>query len=277
MELARQMIVKPWGRCDIAPDFAVPDGQRIGEIWYDAPGADALPLLVKWLFTSEKLSVQVHPNDAQAKARGHLSGKEECWYIVGAEPGAMLGIGLKETADIDTLHRAALSGEIEALIDWRPVQAGEYYYIPAGTIHAIGQGVTLIEVQQYSDITYRLYDYGRLDNGKLRTLHLDDALAVANPEPYRDSRSGRAAIGQMLVDGPHFRMMLLDGGCLQRLSEFDGRKWIVPVKGTISHDGGDAGAGDCLLLPPDATINLSYDALILVAGVGLDPKSAAPR
>ncbi|MFC4292806.1 class I mannose-6-phosphate isomerase [Sphingorhabdus arenilitoris] len=269
MKLAKQMVAKPWGRCDIPGSFAVPAGQRIGEIWYEAPEGGNSPLLVKWLFTSEKLSVQVHPNDAQAKARGYLSGKEECWYIVSAQPGSLLGIGLRQAISKDDLRAAALSGGIEALIDWRPVHAGEYYYIPAGTIHAIGPGITLVEVQQHADITYRLYDYGRLDNGHLRTLHLDDALAVATLLPYSDSRSGKAKTGAMLTDGPFFRLLLADAGSRDKISGLTGSKWIVPVAGAVSIDEEIVDVGECLLASEDAVIDLTDDGLALIAAAVL--------
>ena len=201
MNLHRHLVEKPWGRSDVPAAFGEVQGRRIGEVWYQGAGRDQLPLLVKWLFTSEKLSIQVHPNDVQAQDRGLASGKEECWFIVHAEPGAVLGIGTKQSLSADKLRSAALSGEIEPLMDWKPVSAGDYYYIPAGTIHAIGAGITLIEVQQYADVTYRLFDYGRP-----RELHLDDGVAVSVAAPYADVRSGRAVGGKRLVDGPYFQL-----------------------------------------------------------------------
>ncbi len=171
MKLAKHLVEKPWGRTDIPAQFGDINGRRIGEIWYEAPDGRPLPILVKWLFTSEKLSIQVHPNDDQARARGLPSGKEECWYIVDAEPGAVLGMGTTQPLNSAELRAASLSGEIEQLMDWKPVKAGDYFYIPAGTVHAIGAGITLVEVQQYADITYRLYDYGtatRIASGRRR-------------------------------------------------------------------------------------------------------------
>ena len=99
--------------------FDPPAGERIGEVWF-TDGAD-LPLLAKYIFTSEKLSVQVHPNDEQARARGLARGKSECWYILEAEPGATLGLGLTRAIDSEELRAAALDGSIEQLMDWRPV------------------------------------------------------------------------------------------------------------------------------------------------------------
>ena len=266
MKLKTQMVEKPWGRDDIAPAFGAPAGKRIGEIWYDADGV-SLPLMVKWLFTSQKLSVQVHPDDAQAHLRGLPSGKEECWYIVSAEPDAVLGIGTKIPMDAAQLRDAALSGDIEHLMDWKPVQAGDYYYIPAGTVHAIGPGITLVEVQQNADITYRLYDYKRLDNGKLRPLHLDDAVSVANAQPYCDPRSGQALQSQQIVGGPHFRLWLVDSpDALAALPETE-NSWLIPLCEEITLDGQSASMGDCLYRTGNAPVIMGKNARLLVAAV----------
>jgi mannose-6-phosphate isomerase len=252
MLLERHFVEKPWGREDIPAVFGAPAGQRIGEVWYEAPDGAPLPLLVKWLFTSEKLSIQVHPSDEQALARGLSSGKEECWYIVDAEPGAVLGIGTTQTLTADELRAASLSGEIEGLMDWKPVQAGDYFYIPAGTVHAIGAGITLVEVQQYADITYRLYDYGRP-----RELHLDDGVAVSKAAPYADPRSGKAKGNTQLVDGPYFKLWLVDNADALAALPADNQRWIVPLEG---HQ-----AGQCQLA--DAGVIVPFNAPVLVASV----------
>jgi mannose-6-phosphate isomerase len=172
-------VEKPWGRDALPQPFSAPEGQRVGEIWFEPPAA--LPqLLVKYIFTSEALSVQVHPSNAETLAKGlGKQGKEECWLIVDAEPDAVLGIGFKQSLAPEAMRRAAEDGSIEHLMQWHKVRAGDFFYIPAGTVHAIGAGISLIEVQQNSDITYRLYDYGRP-----RELHLDAGIAVAHGEPY---------------------------------------------------------------------------------------------
>ncbi|PEQ10193.1 mannose-6-phosphate isomerase, partial [Novosphingobium sp. PC22D] len=159
--LAIRQVEKPWGRDVLPAPFSAPAGKRIGEIWFEPP--PELPqLLVKYIFTSEALSVQVHPSDAETMAAGlGRQGKEECWLILAAEPGARLGIGFREPLDGAAMRKAALDGSIEHLMDWHSVRPGDFFHIPAGTVHAIGAGVSLIEVQQNSDITYRLYDYGR--------------------------------------------------------------------------------------------------------------------
>ncbi len=232
--------------------FGNVDGKQIGEVWYESADKAVLPLLVKWLFTSEKLSIQVHPNNSQAAERGMQSGKEECWYIVSSEPGAVLGIGTKIALDADDLRAASLNGSIETLMDWKPVKAGDYYYIPAGTVHAIGAGITLIEVQQYADITYRLYDYGRP-----RELHLEDGVAVCDAKPYNDARCGSAIGGRQLVDGPHFRLWLVDSPDALAVLPVDTIRWLVPIEGTQ--------AGECILL--DGGEAAVFDGKMLVAMV----------
>jgi mannose-6-phosphate isomerase len=194
------------------------------------------------------------------RARGMPSGKEECWYVVDAEPGAVIGIGTKRPLSSEELHAASLSGEIEGLMDWKTVSAGDYFYIPAGTIHAIGAGISLVEVQQYADITYRLYDYGRD-----RELHLDDGVAVSSATPYADPRSGHAGTGTQLVDGPHFELWYVrDMDELPPLPPL-ANIWIIPLSGEVQTDGDVAAKGDCIVTYGQAKITLSSDAKALVA------------
>lgn len=260
MKLNKHLVEKPWGRTDVPAAFGDMGGRRIGEIWYEGNGAEQLPILVKWLFTSEKLSIQVHPDDAKAQARGMRSGKEECWYIVDAEPGAVLGMGTKHRLSKEELRAASISGEIEHLMDWKPVRAGDYFYIPAGTVHAIGAGIALVEVQQYADITYRLYDYGRP-----RELHLDDGISVSVAAPYADPRSGRAVSGQQLVDGPFFNLWLISKNAeLRQIAKFD-RYWAIPLSGKIDMAGEKAAIGDCLIVENFDEVIMSGDARMLIA------------
>jgi mannose-6-phosphate isomerase len=151
VKLSRKYVEKPWGRTSLPPMFDAPAGQRIGEVWFT--GGTDLPLLAKYIFTSERLSIQVHPNDEQARARGLSSGKTECWYILDAEPDAVIGLGLTGQVSAEDLREAALDGSIERLIDWRPVNAGDFIVVPPGTIHAIGAGISLLEFQQNVDVT----------------------------------------------------------------------------------------------------------------------------
>lgn len=260
MKLHRYSVEKPWGRTDIPAAFGGAEGRRIGEVWYADANKAPLPLLIKWLFTSEKLSIQVHPNDTQAQARGLTSGKEECWFVVHAEPGAVLGIGTTRPLSADELRNAALSGEIEALIDWKPVSAGDYYYIAAGTVHAIGAGVTLVEVQQYADVTYRLFDYGRP-----RELHLNDGVAVSVATPYVDARSGRSKGGQQLASGPFFHLWYADKR--EQISSIfaEGPWFVIPLDGEVTFGGEIGRVGDCLLIADIHMLEWSDSARCLIA------------
>lgn len=192
--LAATAYEKVWGSPDTEPWHRNPERRNIGEIWFAA--SDSVPLLVKLLFTSDNLSVQVHPNDDYAGAHHDGSrGKTEMWHILRAEPEAKIALGLREKVTAEQLREAALTGEIMEMLDWIPVKPGDTYFIPAGTIHAIGGGITLCEVQQLSDITYRLFDYGRD-----RELHLEHAMAVSHREP----RAGMVK-PELLVECPYFK------------------------------------------------------------------------
>lgn len=202
------VVEKPWGRTDVPSDFGDFGDRRVGEIWFSHPDGVDAPIMVKFLFTSERLSIQVHPDDEAAAAAGYPRGKEECWLVLDADPDAELGVGLTETTTREALREAALDGSIINMIDWRTAKPGDFVYNRAGTIHAIGAGLTVVEVQQNVDCTYRLYDYGRP-----RELHLDTGLAVSATAPRPDERDGRvtASDNRMLVDGPHFRLLHLAG------------------------------------------------------------------
>ncbi len=168
---------KVWGSRNLAPWFADPPN-KIGEIWFESPAG--APLLVKFLFTTENLSVQVHPDDEYAGFHHQgANGKTEMWHILRADPGARIALGLKRDVTAAELREASISGAIMDLLNWIPVKPGDTYYTPAHTIHAIGAGVALCEIQQVSDITYRLYDYGRP-----RELHLDHGVAVSDLKAY---------------------------------------------------------------------------------------------
>jgi mannose-6-phosphate isomerase len=182
-----------WARADAA------GAEPIGEIWFEEPAAADSELLVKFLFTSDKLSIQVHPDDDAARAMGLPRGKSEAWYVYDAEPGATIGAGLVRSVSKDELRAASLDGSIERLLHWRPVAKGDFLYSPAGLIHAIGPGLSLIEIQQNLDLTYRFYDYGRP-----RALQLDQALAAADAS-LQPARSENRPLG----DG---RMLLQAGG-----------------------------------------------------------------
>ncbi len=254
-----RMVEKPWGRDALPAPFTAPPGQRIGEVWFEPP--PELPqLLIKYIFTSDKLSVQVHPSDAQLP--GH--GKEECWLVIAAEPGALLGIGFSEPIGPEAMRAAALDGSIEHLLDWHPVQAGDFFYIPAGTVHAIGAGVSLIEVQQASEVTYRLYDYGRP-----RALHLDDGIAVARGDPYATRYRRKISPGGSLclVDGPLFRLDRIDGlPDADILARYGGAPVLaIPMQGDARIGAESIAPGGCALSPNVDAIGFASGHICLIA------------
>ena len=255
--LATTLSPRPWGVDALPAPFVSPPGERIGEVWFTPPAAlDAL--LVKYIFTSEKLSVQVHPNDAQAPA-GHR-GKEECWLVLAAQPGATLAIGFDAPLGPEALRAAALDGSIEQLLTWFPVKPGDFFYIPAGTVHAIGPGLSLIEIQQNSDITYRLFDYGRP-----RELHLEAGIKVAQGRPHdpadRQHLPEHGAVG--LVKGPHFRLDRLDGvPSAATTARYVGPLLVLPLDASLEVAGERVEPGQCALAPNLDQVKFSRRSLI---------------
>jgi mannose-6-phosphate isomerase len=245
MLLATRTVEKPWGMDTLPPPFESRPGQRTGEIWFEPP-RDLPQLLVKYIFTSEKLSVQVHPSDRQTQAAGlGRQGKEECWLVVAAEPGAVLGIGFDEPLGAEAMRAASLDGSIEQMLTWHPVEAGDFFYIPANTVHAIGGGVSIIEIQQNSDITYRLYDYGRP-----RELHLEQAVAIARGEPHDPACRQNAAhkLSATLVGGPYFRVDLIRGlPSAETAAGYRGCLLVIPREGDAVVDGEPVRPGQCAL------------------------------
>jgi mannose-6-phosphate isomerase len=257
-------VEKPWGKDELPAPFTAPRGKRIGEIWFEPP--PELPqLLVKYIFTSEALSVQVHPSDAQTLADGlGRQGKEECWYIIHAEPDAKLGIGFIEDIDGETMRRAALDGSIEHLLSWYPVKPGDFFYIPANTVHAIGAGIGLIETQQNSDITYRLYDYGRP-----RELHLDKGIRVAKGETYGEAfhRHVPERETSTLVDNALFRLDQIEGAPHDdvRARYGNGKLLVIPRDGWARIGGDEIAPGSCGLASSLADVVFAPDGLCLIA------------
>ena len=263
LQLSTKMVAKVWGREDLPPPFAAPDGERIGEIWFEPP-AEFPQILVKYLFTSEKLSVQVHPSDAEALPGE--AGKEECWLVLDAEPGASLAIGFEREVTAEEIAVAAQDGSIEQLLTWHPVKPGDLFYLPAGTVHAIGPGLALVEVQQNSDTTFRLYDYGRP-----RELHLERSLAVAQGVPYdKVHRTSIADSGPNLVDSPYFRLLRIEGQPDSALvSEWSGPALVLPLEGAVSAmaEPTRAGAGECLYAETLADLDFADAGVTLLVGM----------
>jgi mannose-6-phosphate isomerase len=266
--LATRRVEKPWGRHDLWPGFAdpAPDAAPVGEIWFQTPGGGNPELLVKYLFTSEHLSVQVHPTDAEARKAGYPRGKDEAWLILAAEPGATIAIGTKQPMRKEELRAASLDGSIEHLLDWKPVEAGDFIYSPAGTVHAIGGGLTLIEIQQNVDLTYRLYDYG-----SDRELHLDEGVAVSDPRPF-EPLPPPAPSGDpdraILAEGPKFVVERWPAG-KRDIALPDGTPgWLVPVSGEGVVDGVAWRAGECVLVTGTAELHAEEGSDLLFAYPG---------
>jgi len=227
-----RVVHKPWGVGDLQPWSSV-DGSddAVGELWFERADKDAPApaLLLKLLFTGAPLSIQVHPDDTFARAMGMPNGKSEAWYILSAEPGAQIGVGLKHRITPQELRTSIRNGSIVELMDWRSVAPGDVIFIPPGTIHSIGAGIVLAEIQQHSDATFRLFDYG---SG--RELHEDNGVAVAHAWPLRTpcKPTHLSACRTLLVASRHFvleRLELSAGSSWAMLAEPE--TWILALDG----------------------------------------------
>lgn len=208
----------------------------------DAP-MDATTLLVKYLFTSEKLSVQVHPADAEGRAVGLPRGKSECWYVVEADTDSRPGIGLLADIDAAEVSSTALDETLQDLPEWMPVCAGSFLYIPAGTIHAIGAGLQIVEIQQSAEVTYRLHDCGHQCE-----LHLERGLAVAQLGPYRiPERTLSTSKHECLVEPAiaPFSVESIVGADGDTFTLVDDVSWFEPIKGHGLIDGRRWTAEEC--------------------------------
>ena len=263
IELKRRPEERIWGRTALPAPFEdlAGAGRPIGEIWFEPPAGEP-ELLVKYLFTSQPLSVQVHPDAEQAARRGLKYGKDEAWLILEADAGAAIGLGLAEPVGREALRAAALSGAVERLLVWRPVSGGDILYSPAGTVHAIGAGLSLIEVQQNCDVTYRLYDYGRE-----RPLQVDEAVDAARRTPSPPAREPRRlGPGRTIhVEGGHFVLERWTGGRTVSVDAAAGAVFLIPVAASGAVDGRELRAGTVWMVEGEAELRLAADADLLVA------------
>jgi mannose-6-phosphate isomerase len=238
---------------DLRPWFDLYDlTTPVGEVWFSPPD---LPL-VKFVFTTERLSVQVHPDDAYAARHHSSAGKTEAWYILHAGPGAQLALGFTRALTRDEAEAAAKDGSIEQLVDWRRVHAGDRVFVPAGTVHAIGGGIVLVEIQQVSDLTYRLWDYGRP-----RELHIGRALDVADLRPYNLTSTD----GEVLFDCPYFRLARLSMGAIEPVPH---PRMLIHTRGSARIDGHASYPGDVRLLPPETPCSLTGKSFEMLVGSG---------
>lgn len=264
IEHARVRVVhKPWGSHDLQPWSGVDGaGDAVGELWFERADANAPAptLLLKLLFTSEPLSIQVHPDDTFARAIGLRNGKSEAWYILSAKPGAQIGVGLTHRVTPQELRASIRNGSIVDLLHWRPVTQGDTVFIPAGTIHAIGAGIVLAEIQQHSDATFRLFDYG-----SQRELHEDNGVAVASMGPLRAiSHPTRLTSARTaLVASRHFVLEQVD---LPERSSWallaEPETWILVLDGHASIGPDAASIGQAFFVGGDrASIEVGADGL----------------
>lgn len=250
LELASERVVrKPWGKTDLRPwSEQGRDGSPIGEVWFQRAGVGAPEplLLLKLLFTDEALSIQVHPDDNFAKLIGLPHGKTEAWYVLAAEPDAKIALGLKRELTPQQLRAAIGEGSLPDLVRWREVRADDAVLVEAGTIHAIGAGLVIAEIQQRSDATFRMFDHGRD-----RELHIDGAVGAATtrppapqPEPERlnDARL-------VLARSPYFVFEQID---LPSDSHWEidaaSETWVLLLEGEADFDLLAARSGEAVFL-----------------------------
>jgi mannose-6-phosphate isomerase len=287
---------KIWGAIDLEPWFRN-TGAKIGEVWFtfdenrtddgktisdlmrehgpdflgtDRPW-DSFPILVKFIFTSDRLSVQVHPDDERARAWEGSPGKTEMWHVLRAGPDSSIALGFKTPIPAERLREAALSGEIEDLIRWFPTRAGDTFFTAPGTVHAIGSGLALVEIQQNSDITYRLYDYGRP-----RELHLDKAIAVTNavPHPGQSTPENLGDGRQRLACSEHFATELIEYAGEAVYHPERGRLHIlITLEGRGTLGGRSFGPGECWLIPAGAEpFPISVDSQVRLLRTYVPPR-----
>ena len=234
------------------------------DLWKHQP--DRFPLLVKLIDAADDLSVQVHPNDEQAATMvgPEERGKSEMWVVLAVAPGAQMAAGLKPGVDAAAFKRALTDGSVESLLNKFDVAPGDVIDIPAGRVHAIGKGCLVAEVQQNSDTTYRVWDYGRLENGKPRAIHIDEALRVIDFSPAMAALASKKQVQskdlgwaseESLVNGPFFdvrRLTVRNAGRLSLPSPVP--QVLLALDGDLRLDGWGPSAmivpqGRCAVVP----------------------------
>ena len=298
-----------WGFHDLAPWYGYKtDGEPIGEVWLtgemcaaatgsfagqpldkitaqhgrdllgNAYGDGQFPLLIKLLFPKEKLSVQVHPDDAMAQKYGEPRGKTECWYALDAAPGAQVALGIKPGVTCEQVRAAIESSSLEALLEMVPVAKNDMLFVDAGTVHAMGPGVVILETQQTSDLTYRMYDYGRP-----RELHLDKSLEAMRIKTRAGKISPKNANSHsVLIDEKYFEIerwplqpgkdaagLIASTGGLQLLFVAEGRV-------LISADGGETfPVNRCeLAVIPASSRNVGVEAESPATVIRIQPRTS---
>lgn len=255
------------------------DGLTLGEFASAHPDAvgggytpnGGFPVLIKLIDAARDLSVQVHPSDALA-ARENSRGKTELWYILDAAPGAYIFAGLVRDVTAGELYDAASAGKICGLLKKHEIKRAEAYLIKAGTLHAIGAGALILEIQESSDLTYRVYDYNRTDKyGKPRELHLDKALEAATltaggVAPIRAERRTNALVTVCACEYFIVEELWLKGEYILRAP--DSFLYAFCAEGTPDAEGQTLKKGDGFFLPAGSEVRLSGEGHLIVAGAG---------
>jgi mannose-6-phosphate isomerase len=267
-------VAKSWGVEDLRPwSNAHHDGNAIGEIWYERAGNEtSIPaLLLKLLFTGQPLSIQVHPDDVFAHSMGLANGKTETWYVLTAAPDAKVALGLSRRLTAQQLREAIADGSICDLIVWHAVSANDVIFVPGGTIHAIGAGLVIAELQQRSDATFRLFDPGRQ-----RELHIENAIMVADtgPADFQVQSNQLTAERRLLVSNPHFvfERIDLDANSFWYL-EAERETWLLVLGGGAVAGSFEIATGDALFAQSDQVdIHVGAGGMVgLVAYTGGGP------
>ncbi len=274
--LKPKFVERVWGRTELKPwyeetgvagkvgeawltgaDCVIETGQETGRTLGDlsqqcigtldgVTGGGEFPLLVKMLFPNDKLSVQVHPDDEAAAKLGLPRGKTECWYVLEAAPGATVACGLKSGVSVEDVRTAAGDGTLETLLETVQVQVGDMVFVDAGTVHAIGPGLVLLEVQQTSETTYRLFDYGRG-----RDLHLEEGLGVVKTKTSAGVVESVATERYTrLIDEKYFvvdRFEVPAGHTFEM--EMDGVGCVVGIQGSAAANEVRFGIGQAVVIP----------------------------
>lgn len=238
-------------------------GDLVGDVVYERFG-DEFPLLIKLIDAQDYLSIQVHPDDALAEQRHHSYGKTEMWYILDNEPGAQLYLGFNQMVDRDKYIEHLEAGKLEELLKSYAVKPDDAYFIPAGAIHAIGKGIVIAEIQQTSDITYRVYDFNRVDAaGNPRELHTElalDAIDYSDGGNYDVTKEPLVNQVVELTSCPYFETntILIEGGVERDYTDLDSFVIYICLEGNLTLET-EAGVesitkGETVLVP--ATLDL---------------------
>jgi len=250
-------------------------GRLVGQKVYEQFGKE-FPLLIKYIDAARPLSIQVHPNDELAKERHDSFGKNEMWYIMGADEGAELIIGFNKEIDAEGYERLLQNKDLMKVMNIQMVRAGDAFYIPTGRVHAIGAGVLLAEIQQTSDVTYRIYDYDRVDSktGQKRELHTmqaKNAIDFELHESYRTDYPEKVNAANRLIHSPYFKtdILIFDRRIERDLSERDSFVIYMCVEGQAELHAQDMTfalkLGETILIPSECEkIHLSSEGCRLL-------------